>query len=482
MALSTPSRREFLSVLFKKRVALLTTFLALATLVTVGSYLLTPMYEADAKLLIGSGREFQTKPEAGDGQVLAPYLTKQEVMNSELEILSSTDLAAAAINSVGLAKVYPTIAANPPSNMRPIDAAIKKFAKDLKVQAPAMSEVITLAFRNADRGVAIQTLSTFIRLYQEKHASVFGSNHSSFFDQQIESYESKLRELTRKITDLRQSQSLFDVDAQRTQLIQDRAAIADALRMVHSRSVDAHSEIEYYHRRLSELAPLAVKGDGPNESLEIAKEKLLDLMTQLQALQQRFAEDVKPVRDLKEQIQLVQDFIHGKSVPNHKVWMERDPAYDDANLKLQNAQAEAASTDADLILQQKNLDDMDRRLRNLEEGSRTLESMERDHAMLDNLARTARSRFEDARESEELDKLNVVSISILEEPDASTKPASPKHSVFALVGCALGLLGAAALLFYSAVIQETIITAESVERLLGTKVLCVVPLNRVRSA
>jgi len=366
--------------------------------------------------------------------------------------------------------------------MRPIDAAVKKFSKDMKVQAPAMSEVITLAFVNPDRDVAIQTLSTFIKLYQEKHASVFSSNHSGFFDQQIESYESQLRELTRKITDLRQSQSLFDVDAQRTQMIQDRAAISDALRMVHSRSVDAHSQIEYYRHRLAELTPLAVKGDSPNESLEIAKEKLLDLTTQLLALQQRFAQDVKPIRDLKEQIQVVQDFIHGKTVPNHKEWMERDPAYDDANLKLQTAEAQAASTDADLVLQQKNLDDMDRRLRNLEEGARTLEAMERDHAMLDNLARTARSRFEDARESEELAKLNVVSISILEKPDASTKPASPKHSVFALIGCALGLMSAAAYVFYSVVIRETLITAESVERLLDTRVLSVVPMSRPRAS
>ena len=474
----TPTRREVLSVVFKRWRLLAAVLVGAAVLMTIISYIVPQYYEADAKVLIGSGREFQTRTQAGDGQVLAPTITKQEVINSELEILDSTDLIAAVINAIGLEKVYPKIADDPPSDMRPIDAAVKRFIeKDLKVDTAPMSEVITLSYLNEDRDIAIQTLATLIKLYQTKHAVVFGENQAGFLDQQIKGYDSDLDVLTRKITDFRQKTGLFDVNAQRTQLIQDRAAVADQLRDVESRSVDAHGRIDYYQGRLRVLSPLVVEGDVPGESVETAKSKLLDLTTQLQALRQRYATDVKPIQDLKEQIQSVQAFIDGKTVSNHKIWKQRDPAYDDATLKLQTAQADAASTDAQVALQSRNLQDLDAKLSALEDGSRVLEAMERDHTMLDDLARTTRTRYEDARSNEQMDRLDVVSVNVLEQPDSPTKTAKPKHWLFALIGLALGIAGDGAILFYALILRESLITAESAERLLGYKVLCVVPLR-----
>jgi len=470
------TRRELLSVLFREKRPMLIAFFTIAILVTVVSYIIPPSYEADAKLLIRSGREFETRADPGEGQITTPYVTKQEVINSELEILSSNDLIASVIDRVGLAKIYPDIAASPPSDMRPIDLATKQFVKDFKAEAAAMSEVITLTYYNQNRDVAIQVLSTLIQVYQEKHATVFGEERAGFFDQQIKTYDSRLADLTRKITDLREHESLFDVTAQRAQLIQDRSSVADELRSVRSRSVDAHGRINYYRGRLKAMTPLVVEGDAPGDAVEAAKSKLLDLQTQLLTLQQRFSADVKPIRDLKSQIDEVQDFIDGKGVSNHKVWLQRDTNYDDAIKNLQTAEADAASTDAQVALQQKNLDEMDQRLRSLEEGSRTLEALERDHTMLDDLAKTTRARYSEAQSNAEMDKSDVVSISILEKPDASTKAAKPKHSVFALIGVALGLAGASSILFYSLLFHETLITAESAERLLRVKVLTVVPL------
>jgi uncharacterized protein involved in exopolysaccharide biosynthesis len=309
---------------------------------------------------------------------------------------------------------------------------------------------------------------------------VFGETKAGFFDQELKSYENQLDALTQNIGTVREHGSLYDVDAQRSQLLQDRASVEEALRSVESRSVDAHGRIDYYKQRLKSLTPLTVEGDVPSDSVETAKGKLLDLTTQLETLKQRYTEDNKPIRDLEEQIDSVKGFIAGVTVPNHKVWMQRDPAYDDANLKFQTAQADAASVDAQVKLQQQNLADIDGRLKALEEGSRSLEALERQHSMLDDLVRSSHSRYEDARSNEGMDKQDVVSISVLEHPDASTKPAKPKHSLFALVGLALGIAAAGASLFYRLVFRGSLITAESVERLLNLPV-CVVPEGAVGS-
>lgn len=474
------SRREVLSIIFKEKRLLISVFLVISIATIIFSYIITPKYEAMAEILINSGQEFQTQADAGKQVGSTPYLTKQEIINSELEILESHDLLEAVVTQVGVARLYPKIAANPPANMRPVDAAVDQFSKDLKIQAVTMSEVITLSYYNADRATAIQALSALIQLYQTKHASVFGETRASYFATQLKTYEAQLDDTSEQIADLREQKSLFDVAAQQSQLIQDRSQVVDVLQSLESKSVDAHGRIGYYQNRLKSLSPLVTAGETQSDAVETAKGKLLDLQVQLVTMRQRYTSDTKPIQDTLQQIGAIQDFIAGRTVANKNVWQQRDPAYDDANLKMQQAEADAASMDAQIVLEKQHLQEFDSQLNDLVGGAHDLEALERNHDMLDDLVRTIRTRYEEAKASEDLDKQNVGSVNVLAEPDASTKPAKPKHTVFALVGCGLGLFGVAAVLIYLVAFRDTLITAESVDRLLGIKVLGVVPFNTTR--
>ena len=53
--------RELLSILFRERLKLILVFVGLCVLVVGYSYLLPPYYEATTRLLIKTGREFQTR-------------------------------------------------------------------------------------------------------------------------------------------------------------------------------------------------------------------------------------------------------------------------------------------------------------------------------------------------------------------------------------------------------------------------------------
>jgi capsular polysaccharide biosynthesis protein len=60
---------------------------------------------------------------------------------------------------------------------------------------------------------------------------------------------------------------------------------------------------------------------------------------------------------------------------------------------------------------------------------------------------------------------------VIQRPDAPLKPAGPQHLPFALAGILIGLVGAAGLLLYYLVFRETLITVESVERIVGIPVV-----------
>jgi capsular polysaccharide biosynthesis protein len=88
---------------------------------------------------------------------------------------------------------------------------------------------------------------------------------------------------------------------------------------------------------------------------------------------------------------------------------------------------------------------------------------------------TYRARYEEARMTENLDKSNVISVSAVQKPMAPTKVAGPHHLPYILAGFLIGLIGASGLLVYLLVFRETLITVESVERIIGVPVLASVP-------
>jgi uncharacterized protein involved in exopolysaccharide biosynthesis len=471
MTISAITQREILSIIFRSKRYFILMFFCAALPVAIFPYLLTHLYAATASILINSGPEFETTTDPGAQGSEAPYLTKQEIINSELAILASHDLAVETIDAVGLSKIYPSIAAHPPSSMSPMDAAVRKFSKDFTAVPVTMSEVINLNFDNPNRDVARQTLATLIEIYQNKHSTIFGDTEAPQLRAQLDQYETQLDALTLQIAQLREQKSLFNVDGQTTQAIYDRSEIVDVLQSLQAKSADAHERIQYYRKRLTMLPALVEAGQTQSTSVDAAKSNLLDLQLQLQKLHQRYNGDVKPVQDAEAQIATVQNFIAGRSIATDNTWMERNPAYDDAILKLQQSEADASSLDAQIVLQQQDLVSLDAQLNNLIEGGRDLEALERNHAMLNDLAMKARDRYEDAKSSGDLDQQNIGSVNIISSADASSKYVKPRHIPFILAGIAFGLIADALLLLYLASWKETLLTSESVERLLGVKVL-----------
>src|ERR1700691_3466852 len=156
--------REVLSILFKERRKLIGTFLGLTVLVIGYSYLLTPYYEATASLLVKTGREFQVRSDPNAPIASVPSTTKQEIVNSEIQILTSRDLVEAVVEKIGAAKLYPGAGTS--------DAAVRDFQSDLRVSRVELADVIDITYRTRAHDVAVAALGALVDLYQQKHAEM----------------------------------------------------------------------------------------------------------------------------------------------------------------------------------------------------------------------------------------------------------------------------------------------------------------------
>jgi polysaccharide biosynthesis transport protein len=482
-------RREVASILFKHAKRLAVIFFAVFVVFFGGSYILTDTYKAETRILVQSGREFEVATQRGDQTPTGvPQITKQEIINSEVEILGSRDLAESVIRSVGIKRMYPGLAEDgvlvqlhirdPPTEAERMNAATKKFTKKLKIESVTMSNIITLSYWNADRDVAIEALAKLAQVYQQRHAEIFGNKGSGVLGQQTGEYEKQLVDVTHKITDLKNAQHLSDIAYEREQLIQDRSDVESKLRDLKTQSIEAHRSLEFYQQQLKSMPELVLTNQNSADAIETAKSRLLDLNTQLLTLKQRYAsgnpDAVGPTQDLENQIAQIKTFINDPTV-NQQNAFARNITYDDGRLKLQNAAAAAPAVDQKIAFETAEDNKILARLQALDDGEASLEVMTREQGTLRELVHDYRDRYEEARIAGNMDKENLISVSIVHAPESDVKPDKPNHLLFAAVGIVAGMLAVGLAIFYFLVFRESIITTESLERTLNLRVLGAVP-------
>jgi len=130
---------------------------------------LSPSYETQAKLLVRYVLE-RSAVDPYESMVDASGARGIEVMDAEIEIIKSTDLALEVATKVGPEKIH-TESKTPPTSA---EVAVR-ITKDLDVQTTPGSSVIHLAYRHPDPKVAVDVLKQLIETYFERHLEIHRS-------------------------------------------------------------------------------------------------------------------------------------------------------------------------------------------------------------------------------------------------------------------------------------------------------------------
>lgn len=171
-----PSFRETILTFFRRKFTFL---LVLGAVSLAGAgYLLikTPLYLSSAGLVLRFDQ--QTVPDIDRTRTPQQPLgsnERREILYSDADILRSPDLARDTIKSVGLARIYPKIAADNQSAQRQMDAALKAFAGDMLIDVGLQSDVINISFLNPSAQVAQQTIQTLLEHFFSSEAVIYAN-------------------------------------------------------------------------------------------------------------------------------------------------------------------------------------------------------------------------------------------------------------------------------------------------------------------
>lgn len=280
-------------------------------------FLLPPIYESESKLLVKYVVDRSTI-DAVDGTVKTPGSPGESAIASEIEILTSWDLAMQVADAIGVQRLAPGY-----KGEANVAIAAGKLLKGLTVTTPPQTNIISVAYKNADPKLAIQVLQELITRYFDKHLEVHRSAGAIDFvaretDQlrtRLNQTDTELKQLKAKagITSLAESTASLntgmvnaqqELDGAMAELAEQTARVkelekweagADAKQAQNAGRVPGNDAVQDYQSLLGRIAhlresetQLLSKYTSENRLVKVTQAQIANLDAQRRDLEEKF--------------------------------------------------------------------------------------------------------------------------------------------------------------------------------------------------
>jgi uncharacterized protein involved in exopolysaccharide biosynthesis len=456
---------------------------AVATLST------TPLFAAESSLIVRIGREYIYRPESGPDTVRMPSLT--EMVNSEVGILESRDLAESVVRQMGVARLYPDLIEQEPDPERAVARGVAAFRGATDVHPVPDSTVIKVGFEHEDPASAAEAVNLLVAHFVDKHVEVLGEEGAGRLEAELAQRSDALETAEQALAEFKRANGLVDLPQQQTlllgrqvqlrhQLDECEQAIAAATpagveqeepapqpELPPGLSLDMRGEILRQRYELErERRTRAAR--APDWLVEQATMRDLDLELEERKLLLTYAEDSRRVQGVRAERERVHAFLANSEHPEHSAQAGTGAmpyAADDAP-PARDLEGEIARLDGQiLLLNQVELQrehatqrellrvrgleraDLEHRLAeaegelaSLDRNALALRRLERDVREAESACAAESARVDESRRSSELDRDRQINVRVIQRAAPPITPLGLSRTLQLALGVLLGLV------------------------------------------
>jgi uncharacterized protein involved in exopolysaccharide biosynthesis len=338
------SLRDFHYILFRHKWKVIIFFLAVMVTVTLGTFLSSEIFKAEAKLLVRIGREnVSLDPTATTGQVIQMGQTRENEINSELDILKSRELALKVVDAIGpekflkrpdeensgngsslgntpewkreiqdrvggimggLGDLLESIGLRTPLESR--EKAVIGLMNTLEIETQKNTNTLSLSYQGKSPKFTETVLSRLIDFYLEKHITVYRTPGSyDFFDQQAEDLRNQLAKSEEELKTFKNKTGVASIDDQRKILLGRIGTLQQESEATQAALAISRAKVKDLKERLAGLSPTLVTQEMKSSStygVELMRPRLYELKLKEQELLSKYAETSRPVQEVRRQI------------------------------------------------------------------------------------------------------------------------------------------------------------------------------------
>lgn len=429
-------------------------------------------YTAEARLSVLIGDEYvytSSTGRAGEGQ--APK--QEEIVQSEVEIITSAQVAARVIKAIGLERIFDAkdlVATQGPNTPeQKFNVGVESMRKQISAYATPNTTVIKIGLSNRDPQVAADALNKLLDEYLVYRREVLFEDRSGALANQTNEFAAELANVQTQLSSFLTSNGISDYEAEKASLQALLASARQDLLSTISRRIEAEG------RYTSTASSFAKEPNQIQLSFESDNSKRkIELQQQLAELLTKYTETSQPVTDMRRRIAALDELL--ESEQGKKAGVIRtgpNPVRDSLATERAKTNAEAiALKEREQVLNQQ-VEDLQKRTMQLSLLRPDYEELIRKKTVLEEQVKQFSSRQAAAKAQTELNSLSNDNIRVIQRAIPPTKGKSMKKFVAAgaiLFGLFCGLMAG----LIRALSRNDVPVSKSIGRTLGVPILATV--------
>src|SRR6266403_3500180 len=334
---------DILFALFKRKWTII--LFALLGIIAAATFyfLFPPVYESQAKLLVRYVLERSAvDPIDGTKPTFQTSNYTDRVIDAEIEILTSLDLAVQVAEAIGpkrllppatdlLTKVATAIGLKPPSAAATEAEAANAISVGLKVISTKGSNIIFVSYKNHDPQMATLVLQELLSRYFVKHLEVHRSAGAfDFVTQQTDQVRARLNQTEDALKSMRDKTGIVSLKEGAAALTAEAAKTQEALNAAEAELAEGKAVVNQTSE--NKAKKWGIKGQPSEKSSSSGKARVAGIEAKLETLKTRLRDTQQKMKQLSELRPQMED-------------LERKREMDEANYKYFAASLEKARVD-----------------------------------------------------------------------------------------------------------------------------------------
>ena len=487
------SFRDAAGVLFRHKLLICVTFLAVAGGTAVATFLMPNEYESRMRIMVRNTRsDVPITPEATNGATggaIDENISENQI-NSEIELLTSKDLLNQVAAECGLYKKEPSllqrlgIKEDLKTQAARVEEAADRLAKDLVIEPVKKANIIAVKYSSRSPELAVTVLRKVQELYFEKHLKLHRPPGTyEFFKAQADQYGQQLRGAEKKLSRFQQSNSVISLAQQKELTLLKLSEARSKLLETEAFLEEVTERIAKGEQQLRALPPRIVTQSRalPNQySAERLNTMLVELQNRRTQLLTKFRPDDRLVREVDQQLRTTRAALEKASRETAtEQSTDLNPLRQTVESELSRAKVDQAGALGKRETLAGQVGQYERQVSRLEGITVEYEDLSRRVKQTTESHTLYNKKQEEARITDELDQKKITNVSVAEAAVQPQLPARPNRPLNLMLGVFLGVLLSIGSVLAAEFFRETVNTPRELEALSGQLVLASLPKDRV---
>ena len=494
--------RENLEIIFRNQKKILAVLFSTVLITLVGSFLVSKVYEANARILIQHHREESVISTTSTPSNSYTTRAPQEQLLSEIEIFKSISVLEKVVESLGTERVLeglswrwdwlfdapgnivtgiknglwsftPTKALfgwlgliKPPQENK-VNLAVRKMQKNLWIEPVKGTNVFAIAYKSPGPEFSALIVNSMIEAYQDYHVYLRqGIGGNELFSEEVDRLKNELKTAKQKLLKLKHTSGIVSVQPQIQLLLEKLSKTQIAMQQIKLEGTETELRIEEIKRQM-EVEPKVIPLEN-SWTRNPVLDSMISRLAKLEIEKDLYVSDSISAARLDEEISTIR-----RRIANAKKSVQ-GMGRSGVNLVYQELQK-------DFAIEQKKYQGLKNSYKSLEEQKQKEENrlqqfdkekifiheMKLDIEVKEYALRLYSKKQEELRISTMLNSKKISDVAPIEMAIAPHKAAGPSKIQSLIIAIIVGLTGGLAVAYISEYFRRTISTKEEVENMLG---------------